>query len=150
MTKIDPIDRKILQELSKDGRQSNTDLANRIGLSPSACLRRVQELERTGVIKGYRAILDAEQMGRSFIAYLAVGLSDHSKAGQKAFEQAMEAAPQVVECHNITGTVEYMLRVEVADLFAYKHLHTEIIGQLSQVSSLTSYIVLGSPVDRRA
>ncbi len=138
-----------MRALSRDGRQSNTDLAGRIGLSPSACLRRVQELERIGVIKGYRAILDAEQLGRGFVAYLAVGLSDHSKAAQKSFEHAIEAAPQVVECHNITGTMEYLLRVEVADLAAYKHLHTEIVGQLSQVSALTSYIVIGSPVDRR-
>ncbi|MEM8792994.1 MAG: Lrp/AsnC family transcriptional regulator [Pseudomonadota bacterium] len=150
MTAMDDIDRRILQELSRDGRQSNAELASRIGMSPSACLRRVQELERTGIIKGYRAILDAAKLGRSFVAYLMVGLSDHSKAGQQAFERAMEAAPQVVECHNVTGTVEYLLRVEVADLAAYKNLHTEIIGQLGIISSLTSYIVMGSPIDRRS
>lgn len=149
MTKIDEIDQRILRALSKDGRQSNADLAGKIGLSASACLRRVQELERCGVIKGYRAVLDSSRLGRSFIAYLTVGLSDHSKAAQKSFERAVEAAPQIVECHNITGTVEYLLRVEVTDLAAYKYLHTEIIGQISQVNALTSYIVIGSPVDRR-
>ena len=149
MTNFDHIDRNILRELSRDGRQSNTELAGRIGLSPSACLRRVQELERTGVIKGYRAVLDAEQLDRGFIAYLAVGLSEHSKATQEAFERAVEAVPQVVECHNVTGSVEYLLRVEVADLAAYKHLHTEVVGQFPHISSMTSYIVMGSPVDRR-
>ena len=149
MTRIDPIDERILRELTRDGRQSNADLADRVGLSASACLRRVQHLERSGVITGYRAVLNPELTGRGMIAYLAVGLSDHAKASQIAFEQALASAPQVVECHNITGTVEYLLRVEVADLAAYKTLHTEIIGQLPYVNSLTSYIVLGSPIDKR-
>ena len=141
---------RILHELSRDGRVSNTELADRVGLSPSACLRRVQDLERRGIIKGYRAVLDPEAMGRGFIAYLAVGLSDHSKSSQEAFERAMSRAPQVRECHNITGTVEYMLRVEVADIAAYKLFHTDIVGALPQVSSLTTYIVMGSPKDERA
>ncbi len=147
---MDEIDRKILHELSRDGRQSNTELARRVALSPSACLRRVQELERIGVIKGYRAVLDGEKMGRGFVAYLAVGLSEHSKKTQESFERAMLAVPQVVECHNITGTAEYLMRIEVADLKAYKELHTEVVGQHPKVSSLTSYIVMASPVDRRA
>ena len=149
MTKIDQINDKILQELSRDGRLSNLDLADRVGLSPSACLRRVQDLERRGIIRGYRAVLAPVQTGRGFIAYLAVGLSDHSKTSQEDFERAMARAPQVVECHNSTGTVEYLLRVEVADLAAYKTFHTDIVGQLAQVSSLTSYIVMGSPVNHR-
>ncbi|MGD1927181.1 MAG: Lrp/AsnC family transcriptional regulator, partial [Paracoccaceae bacterium] len=131
------------------GRRSNTELAARGGLSASGCLRRVQDLERRGIIRGYRAVLDPVQTGRGFIAYLAVGRSDHSKTSQEDFERAMARAPQVVECHNITGTVEYLLRVEVADLAAYKTFHTDIVGQLAQVSSLTSYIVMGSPVNHR-
>ncbi|MEL6998274.1 MAG: Lrp/AsnC family transcriptional regulator [Pseudomonadota bacterium] len=149
MTEIDPINDKILRELAADGRLSNTELAARVGLSASACLRRVQDLEKRGIILGYRAVLDPVQTGRGFIAYLAVGLSDHSKTSQEDFERAMARAPQVVECHNITGTVEYLLRVEVADLAAYKTFHTDIVGQLAQVSSLTSYIVMGSPVNHR-
>ncbi|MEL7471294.1 MAG: Lrp/AsnC family transcriptional regulator [Pseudomonadota bacterium] len=149
MTEIDPINDKILRELATDGRLSNTELAARVGLSASACLRRVQDLEKRGIILGYRAVLDPVQTGRGFIAYLAVGLSDHSKTSQEDFERAMARAPQVVECHNITGTVEYLLRVEVADLAAYKTFHTDIVGQLAQVSSLTSYIVMGSPVNLR-
>ena len=149
MTKIDPKDDRILRELTRDGRISNTELADRVGLSPSACLRRVQELERIGVIKGYRAVLDRNAMGAGFVAYIAVGLSDHSKASQEAFEQGIARAPEVRECHNITGTVEYMLRVEVADLVAYKHFHTEVLGILPQVNAITSYIVMGSPKDER-
>lgn len=148
MTKIDAINEKILQELSRDSAQSNLALAERVGLSPSACLRRVQELERSGVIKGYRAILDPAKLGVGFVAYVTVGLGSHTKVAQEAFERAVARAPQVRECHNITGTVEYLLRVEVADLSAYKHWHTDVLGVLPQVRSITTFVVMGSPKDR--
>jgi len=144
------INDNILRELGRDGRISNLDLADRVGLSPSACLRRVQELERRGVIKGYRAVLDKGAMGVGFIAYAAVGLNSHTKASQEAFERAMAIAPEVVECHNITGTVEYLVRIEVEGLAAYKSFHTDVIGTLPQVNSITSYVVMGSPKDERA
>ena len=147
---MDQIDQQILRELSRDGRLPNATLADRVGLSPSACLRRVQELERSGVIKGYRAVIDPAKVGAGFIAYITVGLNAHTKAAQEAFERAVSRAPQVVECHNITGTVEYLLRIEAADLVAYKHFHTEILGALPQVDRLTTYVVMGSPKDLRA
>lgn len=150
MTKIDDINRRILRELERDGRITNADLAERVGLSPSACLRRVQELERAGVITGYRAVVDRSAMGAGFTAYVAVGLSQHRKVDQAAFERAMATAPQVRECHNVTGTIEYLLRVEVEDLAAYKVFHTEVLGLVPQVSSLTSYIVMASSKDERA
>ena len=148
--KIDPLPRRILQALIRDGRISNVDLAEKVGLSPSACLRRVQELERSGVIKGYRAVLDRTALGTGFTAYLAVGLSDHSKASQETFERAIAQAPEVIECHNVTGTIEYLLRIEVADLAGYKAFHTDVLGILPGVTSLTSYVVIGSPKDERA
>ncbi|MEQ9239942.1 Lrp/AsnC family transcriptional regulator [Roseovarius indicus] len=147
---MDRINQQILQELSRDGRISNLDLAERIGLSPSACLRRVQELERRGVISGYRAVLDRTQLGVGFVAYATVGLNTHTKASQEAFERAMSIAPEVVECHNITGSVEYLLRIEVADLPAYKAFHTDVMGTLPQVNAITTFVVMGSPKDARA
>lgn len=150
MTKIDAINERILRELSRDSRQSNLALAERVGLSPSACLRRVQELERAGVIKGYRAVLDPSKLGIGFIAYVTVGLGSHTKAAQEAFERAVSRAPEVRECHNVTGTVEYLLRVEAADLAAYKHWHTEVLGVLPQVRAITTFVVMGSPKDDRA
>ena len=119
MIKIDAIGRKILQELSHDGRISNLELAERVGLSPSACLRRVQELERSGVIKGYSAVIDPTKLGLTFLAY-------------------------------VTGTIEYLLRVETEDLAAYKHFHTEVLGVLPQVHSITTYVLMDSPKDERA
>lgn len=116
MTKIDEEDRQILQALASDGRISNLDLAERVSLSPSATLRRVQALEQSGVIAGYRA---------------------------------MQATPEMRECHNIMGSVDYLLRVEAADLKAYKRFHTDILGSLPQVASITTYVVMGSPKDER-
>lgn len=147
---IDQIDRKILRELERDGRISNIALADRVGLSPSACLRRVQELQRQGVIAGFRAVLDRSRMGVGFVAYVTVGLNLHTKAAQQAFEAAMAEAEEVVECHNITGAVEYLLRIEARDLAAYKMFHTEKLGTLPQVNAITSYVVMGSPKDARA
>ena len=150
MAKTDRINQHILQELSRDGRISNLELAERVGLSPSACLRRVQELERAGVITGYRAVLDPAAIGVGFVTYIGVGLGEHTKEAQAAFERAMSSAPEVVECHNITGTIEYLLRVECADLKSYKQFHTEILGTSPFVTAITTYVVMGSPKDQRA
>ena len=150
MTKMDDINRRILRELQLDGRTTNADLAQKVGLSASACLRRVQELEREGVIAGSRAVVNRSVTGGGFTAYVAVGLSEHHKRNQRNFEKAMATAPQVRECHNVTGAIEYILRVEVEDLAAYKHFHTEVLGQVPEVASITSYIVMGSPKDERA
>lgn len=150
MDRMDQINNHILQELSTDGRISNLELADRVGLSPSACLRRVQELERAGVITGYRAVLDRSKRGIGFVAYVTVGLNQHTKDAQLAFERAIARAPEVVECHNITGAVEYLLRVEAADLVAYKAFHTDVLGVVPQVNAITSYVVMESPKDERA
>jgi Lrp/AsnC family leucine-responsive transcriptional regulator len=150
MIKLDEIDHRILRELTRDARQPNLALAERVGLSPSACLRRVQSLEKAGVIKSYRAVLDPEKLGIGFAAYVTVGLGSHTKSAQEAFERAVARAPEVRECHNITGTVEYLLRIETADLAAYKHWHTDILGTLPQVRAITTYVVMGSPKDDRA
>ncbi|WP_194094468.1 Lrp/AsnC family transcriptional regulator [Marivivens aquimaris] len=149
MTDLDSISRKILRELTRDGRISNLALAEKVGLSPSACLRRVQELEKRGVIKGYRARLDAKQTGRGFAVYVAVGLSEHSQKSQRDFETAMSRAPEVTECHNIAGAFEYLLRVEVADLDAYKSFHTDTLGIVPHVRSITSYMVMETTKDDR-
>lgn len=148
MTEIDTYNAAILQHLQTDGRMSNIDLAKQVGLSPSACLRRVQDLERRGILKGYRAIVDRKALGQDVVVFVMVGLSGHLRKDSLAFEAAMDRAPEVQECHNITGSVEYILRVEVADLSAYKAFHTDRLGTLSMVGSITSHIVLGASKDR--
>jgi Lrp/AsnC family leucine-responsive transcriptional regulator len=147
---MDAIDTRILRELERDGRVTNLQLAERVGLSASACLRRVQALEASGVIKGYRAVLDRSQLGAGMTVFVMVGLSGQLQRDSLAFERAMAAAPEVLECHNVTGSIEYMLRVEVCDLAAYKHFHSDVLGTLAQVRSITSHVSLGSSKDLRA
>jgi len=149
MTNIDHIDDKILRILAHEGRISNVDLAERVSLSPSACLRRVQELERAKIITGYRATFDPAKLGGGFTAYVAVGLSTHTLDSQSGFERAIVGAAQVRECHKVTGAFEYLLRVEVADIESYKHFHSEVLGALPQVSTITTYVVMESPKDER-
>lgn len=146
---MDEKDQQILRELQADGRISNLALSEKVNLSPSACLRRVQELERSGVITGYRAQLDPEKIGRGFVVYVAVGLSEHTKEAQQGFERAMARAPEVAECHNIAGVFEYLLRVEVADLAAYKMFHTDTLGTVPYVRSITSHMVMDTAKDLR-
>ncbi len=148
MPRLDSFNAGILQHLQQDGRMSNIDLAKKVGLSPSACLRRVQDLERRGILKGYRAIVDPKALGQDVVIFVMVGLSGHLRKDSLAFEAAMDRAPEVRECHNITGSVEYILRVEVADLAAYKAFHADRLGTLSMVGSITSHIVLGASKDR--
>ncbi len=147
--KIDRINEQILQILKSNGRIANTDLAEKVGLSPSACLRRVQELESEGIIKHYRAVIDSLKLGKSFSAFISVGLSIHTKEAQVAFEQAIAQSPEVLECHNITGNFEYLLRVETTDLVSFKEFHTNILGSLPQVATISTHVVMGSPKDER-
>ncbi|WP_219012612.1 Lrp/AsnC family transcriptional regulator [Shewanella algae] len=146
---MDRFDERILQELQNDGRISNVELAERVGLSPSATLRRVQELERKKLIKGYRAVLGKSQLNIGFIAYVAIGLNSHSKQSQLGFEEHIRYAREVVECHNITGANEYLLRVETKDLSSYKRFHAEVLGEYPQVKSITTMVVMDSPKDQR-
>lgn len=149
MMKLDRYNQQILRHLKKDGRIANVQLAELVGLSPSACLRRVQELEQQGVIKNYRAVVDQNKLGIGFVAYVTVGLKVHTKDAQLAFEQAIAEAPEVLECHNVTGAFEYLLRVETADLISYKKFHTYVLGDLPQVSTISTHVVMESPKDER-
>ncbi|MDC5820427.1 Lrp/AsnC family transcriptional regulator [Vibrio europaeus] len=146
---MDKFDERILQELKRDGRISNVELAERIGLSASATLRRVQDLEKREVIKGYRVMLDNSQLGVGFAAYVSIGLASHRKQAQLEFEEHVRFVDEVVECHNITGANEYLLRVETKDLPSYKKFHADVLGECAQVQSITTMVVMDSPKDER-
>ncbi len=148
---MDAIDDRILLD-PPDGRADQQRRARGAtsGFRPRPACAGCRRSSGSGVIRGYRAVLDGGRLGVGFTAFLAVGLSQHTKVAQEAFERAMARAPEVVECHNVTGTVEYLLRVEVADLVAYKAFHSEVLGTLPQVTSITTYVVIDSPKDGRA
>ncbi|MBE4601719.1 Lrp/AsnC family transcriptional regulator [Vibrio navarrensis] len=146
---MDKFDEKILHALKSNGRLPNVELAERVGLSASATLRRVQDLERKGVIQGYRAVLDSNQLGIGFVAYVSIGLASHSKKAQQQFEDHVRFVDEVIECHNITGVNEYLLRVETRDLVSYKKFHADVLGECEQVKSITTMVVMDSPKDER-
>mgnify|MGYP006402736537 CR=1 FL=1 len=148
--KKDKYNEIILQKLQKNGRIANAELAEKIGLSPSACLRRVQELEANGVIKGYRAILDSEKMGNHFVAYVNIGLNEHSIESQRAFEHAIADAIEVKESHNVTGAYEYLLRIETQNIKSFRAFHADVFGAIPQVSTILTHVVMDSPKDDRA
>ncbi|HZX29076.1 MAG TPA: Lrp/AsnC family transcriptional regulator [Telluria sp.] len=123
MTKIelDKTDRKILAILQQDGRLSNQDIAERVNLSPSPCLRRIKRLEEAGVIKQYVALLDPGLIGLGLLAYVNVRLEKHHEGGRAssphaAFAQAVDGWPEVVACYAMTGEMDYLLRVHVEDM----------------------------------
>ncbi|WP_284748219.1 Lrp/AsnC family transcriptional regulator [Amycolatopsis sp. RTGN1] len=139
---MDEVDRAILAVLEKDGRISNADLAERVGLSPSPCLRRVRRLEEIGVIRGYQALVDPGAVGRGLRVFAGVRLLRHARTDVVAFERAVVALPEVVFCHHITGNYDYLLHVEVADLAAYEDFHANRLADLPAVATVTSYITM--------
>src|SRR5689334_21443633 len=108
---MDEVDRAILGVLEHDGRISNAELAARVGLSPSPCLRRVQRLEQNGVIRGYRALIDPAAVGRGLRVLAGVRLVRHARADVAAFERGVMKLPGVVYCHHVTGNFDYLLQV---------------------------------------
>jgi Lrp/AsnC family transcriptional regulator, leucine-responsive regulatory protein len=139
---MDDIDRTILATLQQHGRISNDELAARVGLSPSPCLRRVRRLEQTGVIRGYQALVDPAAVGRSLRVFAGVRLTRHARADVVAFERAVVRLPEVVQTHHVTGTIDYLLQVEVADLSAYEDFHAGQLASLPGVATVTSYVAM--------
>lgn len=148
---LDRFDRKILQLLQRDGRISNQDLADRIGLSPSPCLRRVKALEESGLIVGYRALLSAKALGLSLMALIHISMDRHTPERFANFEQAVNALPEVLECLLITGQeADYQLKVIVRDMDSYQELLLNKITRIEGVSGVHSSFVLRRVVDKTA
>ena len=146
---IDRYDRQILRLLQEDGRMSNQDLADRIGLSPSPCLRRVRALEESGVIAGYRALLEAKALGLTLMALVYIAMDKHTPERFEHFEKEINAIPQVLECLLITGQdADYQIKVVVKDMDAYQELLLNRITRIQGVTGVHSSFVLRRVVDR--
>jgi len=146
---IDRYDRRILDELQRDGRISNQELAERIGLSPAPCLRRVRALERSGLITGYRALLDARQLGLSLMALIHISMDRHTPERFANFDKLVAELPEVMECLLITGQdADYQLKVVVRDMDAFQALLLERITRIEGVSGVHSSFVLRRVVDK--
>ena len=124
---LDAIDRRIITALQADGRLSNVELADRVGLSPSPCLRRVKRLEREGYIEAYRATLQRSRIGLGFTVFVEVKIEGHANERAEAFQDAIVAMPEIVACHLVTGAADYLLEVVVPDL---EHYQRFLVGKL--------------------
>lgn len=139
---LDAIDRGIIAALQADGRLSNADLAQRVGLSPSPCLRRVNRLQREGYIEAYRAMLGRRRIGLGLTVFLGVKIDGHADDRATAFEAAVVAMPEVVACHMVSGEVDYLLEIVVCDLEQYQRLLLGKLLALPIVKEVRSAIAL--------
>ncbi|QCO18610.1 Lrp/AsnC family transcriptional regulator (plasmid) [Azospirillum brasilense] len=140
--KLDRIDRKILALLQQDGRMPNNELAERVGLSPSPCLRRVKALEDAGVIARHVALVDPAAVDLPVNVFVSVSLERQVEERIDAFEAAVMALPEVMECYLMTGDADYLLRVVVPDLASYERFLKEHLTRISGVANIRSSFAL--------
>lgn len=134
----DPVDRRILRALQRDSRVSMAELGESVGLSASACHRRVRALEERGLIEGYRAVLDAVALGFPMTFFIEVSLSSQSEMALDAFEAAVRDVPEVLECHLMAGQSDYLLRIVARDHEDFERLHRRLLARLPGVARVHS------------
>jgi len=140
--KLDVIDRKILQTLQREGRISNVDLAKRVHLSPTPCFERVRRLEQGGYIQRYVAQLDPQRLGMGLLAFVEVSLDKTSPLAFERFREIVADLAEVQECHMVAGGFDYLLKVRVTDMLAYRRFLGERISALPGVSRTHTYFVM--------
>lgn len=140
---LDETDEKILEILQDNGRITNADLAKAIKLSPPSALQRVRRLERAGYVKGYTALLDPEKLGYSITVWAMMSLTLHQDQPIESFRNRILEIPQVVECYNVSGEFDFLLKILVADIRAYETLMRETLSRIEGVRQLHSSFVLG-------
>jgi len=139
---LDALDRAILEQLQTDGRLSNVDLAQRVHLSPSACLRRVKALEEAGVIAQYVALLNPKAVGRHGVSYTIINLDSTQPQRLEAFEQAVRDAPEILDCFYVAGSNDYLVRFTYRDAEDLERFHAEVLPRLPGVVRSNSMLVL--------
>ncbi|MEU1412373.1 Lrp/AsnC family transcriptional regulator [Streptomyces sp. NPDC046994] len=139
---MDAIDRAIIAELERDGRLTNVELAQRVGLTTGPCLRRVQRLEADGVIRGYRAVIDPSAVSRAFEVLVDITLEAQDAETVERFEQTLAGAREVLELRRLFGSPDYFVRVGVADLPAYEAFLTGRVMTIPRVKNVTSHFTM--------
>lgn len=144
---MDRYDQAILALLSADGRMSATEIARRVGLTKSPVQARIKQLEESGVIAGYRAILSPIRLGLAHVAFVEVRLSDTREAALQAFNRAVRAVPEIEECHMIAGGFDYLLKVRTGDIGDYRRVMAESISSLPHVAATSTYVAMEAVKD---
>ena len=142
MSPLDRTDVRILEHLQRDGRLSHVDLADRVGLSPTPCTRRVRQLEKAGIIRGYAAIVDPKRVGQNVAAYVQIKLERHTDDVIERFRRTLEERPEVVAAHAMTGEMDFLLQVVVPDLDALGRFTLHQLLKLPGVRDVRSSLVL--------
>jgi Lrp/AsnC family leucine-responsive transcriptional regulator len=148
IVRMDAFDRKIVAALAGDGRLSAVELAARVGLSPSACSRRLQALEAEGLIRGYRALVDPAAAGLGITALVEIALERQNDDALRAFEAALAECPNVLSCHLMSGPSDYLVEIVARDLADFEHLHATVLGHLPGVARIESKFALRKVIDR--
>jgi Lrp/AsnC family transcriptional regulator, leucine-responsive regulatory protein len=143
---MDELDHRILDVLRRNARISNRDLAATVNLSPSPCLRRVRRLEKSGVIRGYRADIREPESSQPLCVFVGVRVRHHAGEHVRRFVSEVIKLPEVVECHHVTGDLDYLLRVEVPDLAAYEEFHANKLADIPGIGTVTSYVAMTTVV----
>lgn len=139
---VDAADRRILEALQADGRLTNVELAERVGMSASPCWRRVRQLEAAGVIKGYRAEIDRRKVGLGVLALVSVEIDSHTEAEARRFEAEVARLPEVVACYSVSGQADFLLQVVAADLDGYADFAMTVIRRLPGIKAMHTSFVL--------
>jgi DNA-binding Lrp family transcriptional regulator len=145
---MDDFDRKILRVLSANGRLPTVDVASKVGLSPSAVTRRLQNLESAGVIRGYRAMLNASAIGLGINIFVEITLERQNDDTLRAFEAALASSPNVLSCHLMSGSSDYLIHIAARDLADFERLHANVLGHLPGVARIESKFALREAIDR--
>lgn len=145
---LDRLDRLILRELQQDARLANIELAQRVGLSPSACSRRLAQLEKDGVIEGYRAVISNKALGQGITALVHITLKAQSEDYLRKFEQAVNTCPYIVICFLMSGESDYLIRVNARDMEHYEHIYKHWLSTLPGVSRIQSSFAMRMVVNR--
>ena len=150
MSQLDATDRRILTVLQKEGRITNAELSERINLSPSACHRRVQRLEEEGYIASYVALLDARKMGRPTTVFVEITLQSQADEVLDAFETAVARVPDILECHLMAGTADYLIKIMAQDTEDFARIHRQYLTRLPGVAQMHSSFALRTVVQTTA
>lgn len=148
MEKLDEFDRKILEELQKNGRITVTDLAKEVGLSKTPCQIRMKKLEEAGYVLGYRAVVDHAKLGAGHIAFVQVKLSDTRTRSLEAFNAAARAISEIEECHMIASGFDYLLKVRTKDIGSYRKVLSEKLSEMPHVAQTSTFVCMEPVKDR--
>jgi len=143
-THLDEVDIQLLALLQKDGRITNADLAKTVGLSPPSVLQRVRVLEKSGLVRGYHAVLDAERLGLRITALAMISLSLHQEQPIERFRRSINEIPEVLECYHVSGEFDFLLKIVVRDIRAYEQLIRERLSKIKGIQQIKTSFVLST------